>query len=109
MHDTLRLGRSKSLLIIFSSLCLAGLVSILAYAEGNQVLVWHGVTLNTLVSLLSTGCKLSALSALGSAIGQSKWITFSRRARSLLDLEALDLARRGVFGSVQLLCRTREV
>lgn len=84
---------------------LAGLVGILAFADGQQILVWHGITLNTLVSAIATVSKLCALYAAASAISQTKWNMASHIPVSLLEFEAVDMASRGAFGCLQLLLR----
>lgn len=87
----------------FSILALGAVAGVLASANGKVVLAWHGLTLNTIISILATASKLSALFVLGAAIAQSKWAIFSRRPRSLLEFEAVEQAGRGVFGSAMLL------
>lgn len=94
---------------ILSVVSLGGLIATLLIADGDQIRVWNGITLNVFVSILATASRLSALYVLSSAIGQSKWNVFSRRPGSLLEFEAIDLASRGPFGCAQLLCRTRSV
>lgn len=89
--------------------CLTLIAMIILLMAGNDKAVWSGVTLNTYVSILATASKLSALFALSSAIGQTKWNTFRQQSGSLLEFEAIDLASRGALGCIQLLCLTRKV
>lgn len=90
---------------------LAALIAVLITANGQPVLEWQwrDVTLNAVVSVLSTLSRVSALHVLSVAIAQSKWILFSHRQGSLLDFEAIDNASQGVFGCAQLLFRARKM
>lgn len=98
----------EAVAIVFSLLCMVALVALLAFASGKEILVWQGITLNTLTSLLATAAKLSALYVVASAISQAKWNLFHQQAGSLLDFEAIELASRGALGSFQMLFQTRE-
>lgn len=99
----------ETIAISFSLLCLIALVALLAAANKAEILVWQGITLNTLISLLATAAKLSALFAVATSISQCKWDLFQQRAGSLLDFEAIELASRGALGGLQMLFQTRKV
>ena len=92
-----------------AGLFMAILIILLAVYDGHEIFDWHGVTLNAIVSLLSTASKAALLFALAESVGQWKWILFSSRSRPLLDLERIDSASRGPWGSLQLLWPTRKV
>ncbi|ROV91664.1 hypothetical protein VMCG_09261 [Cytospora schulzeri] len=94
--------------VIGSALCLAVQISLLAAYDGKPVFTWHGVTLNTIVSVLSTAGKASLLFAVEELVSQWKWILFTDRARPLMDFERIDSASRGPLGSLQLLWNGRE-
>lgn len=96
---------------LLSAGSLAALVGVLVGANGQPILhwQWHDITLNTIVSILSTISRISALFVLSAAIGQTKWILFSRGPASLLDFEAIDVASRGFIGCAQILLRARRV
>lgn len=96
-----------ALLAAISSL--VALVAVLLVAEGKSILTWHHITLNTMVSVLSTISRLSALYVFSAVFGQTKWIVFSQRPGSLQEFEAIDLASRGAFGCLQLLFKTRKM
>jgi hypothetical protein len=49
------------LMISLSFLCLVAMTMVLHIADGSTIQVWHGLTLNTLVSILSTGAKAAAM------------------------------------------------
>ncbi|KAI5357321.1 hypothetical protein Slin14017_G123300 [Septoria linicola] len=88
---------------------LAATAGVLGHADEQIVLSWHGLTLNTIISILGTASKLCAMFVLGAAIAQSKWAIFSRSPRSLLEFEAVEQAGRGAFGAAKLLVTTRKV
>lgn len=96
---------------LVSSSSLAALVAVLVAANSKPILEWqwYNVTLNAVVSVLSTISRLSALFVLSSAIGQAKWVVFLCGPGSLLEFEAVDLASRGFVGCTQLLLRTRKM
>jgi len=84
---------------------LGAFVGLLFAFDGNPIFESHGVTLNTLVAVISAVSKASILYAVSFAIGQAKWTAFSRHRR-LLDFERIDSASRGAPGSLRLLGNT---
>jgi hypothetical protein len=93
------------LLSIVASLAfLAALVGLLAAFDGRPIFDYGQVTLNTLIAILSAANKATIIYAVGHAIGQWKWISFSgRERRRLLDFERIESASRGPLGSLSLL------
>ena len=89
--------------------CLVVLFIVLSLANGKTIMVWHGITLNTLASILATASKLSALYVISASIGQTKWNLSSKGPQSLLDFEAVDCASRGALGCIKLLWQTRKM
>lgn len=87
--------------------CLAGIVIVLAVCNGNELFSWHRVTLNAVVSVLSTASKALLLFALGESIGQWKWLAFSKESRPLIDLDRVDSASRGPLGGAKWLWTSR--
>lgn len=77
-------------------------ILLIVYDE-KPIFRWHGITLNAIISLLSTSNKASLLFTTAECIGQWKWILFARTSRSLMDLERVDCASRGPLGSLILL------
>lgn len=64
----------------------------------------HGLTLNTIISVLATSSKAALMFVISSALGQLKWLWFSGdKSRRLLDAETFDEAARGPPGSFSLL------
>jgi len=95
-------------LAIFGSiLSLTGVAILLAIFDNKKIFHFYGVTLNSLVSLLSTVSKGWLMLVLAEAISQWKWILFSSRRRLLIDFNTIDIASRGPLGSFWLLWRTK--
>lgn len=69
---------------------------------------WHSVTLNTVVSVLSTATKTGLLLVAEESISQWKWILYWRETRPFIDFERLDKASRGPKGSANLLWKLRK-
>ena len=90
--------------LVASLACFAALVVLLIVYDKKPIFDNGVVTLNTIVAILSTATKAMLFHAVGDAIGQWKWITFSgSNRRRLLDFERIDSAGRGPLGSLQLL------
>ncbi|PQE11513.1 acid phosphatase protein [Rutstroemia sp. NJR-2017a BVV2] len=64
-----------------------------------------GITLNTVISILTTIGSSSLLLAVAECISQQKWVWFSGSAKPLTELEAFDNGSRGASGSLMLLWR----
>lgn len=72
----------------------------------------YELTLNTLVSILATGCKSALVLVVGEAISQLKWLWFHRSTQSndgrqLFDMQSFDAASRGPLGAFMILIRHR--
>ena len=101
---------------LLAVLCSCGLTialcAILKTYDGQPVpsfgtLFNSGITLGTVMALLSTLSVAAALEAVQKCIGQLKWLWYSGSNRPLRDLEAFDEASRGLTGSASLLWRLR--
>lgn len=91
--------------LVFSVLCLGGIVGVLAVISNRPVREWAvvtGITPNAVVSLLSTLCKTALLMPVASCIGQLKWRHFDSEPRRLVDLGVFDGASRGPAGSLTM-------
>jgi hypothetical protein len=91
---------------------IVALCIILEKYDGQQVPsfgTWFnsGITLGTLVSVLTTLAVTMALSTVQECLSQLKWLWYSGASRPLGDVEAYDRASRGLIGSVQLLWKLR--
>lgn len=63
------------------------------------------ITLNTIVSILSTISRAALLLSVSEGISQSKWAWFLDRQKPLEDLDVFDKASRGAWGGLKLLWR----
>ncbi|KAJ1709498.1 hypothetical protein NYO67_8369 [Aspergillus flavus] len=90
-----------------SGLAFAGMVALLRVFDDRPIFDWYGVTLNTLVSILSAAMKAALIYAISECISQWKWILFSREERLLIDFERMDSASRGPLGGINVLWKTR--
>ena len=100
---------------LFEVLCmLVGIAAVITLCvilrryDGNPVpqsntVFGANVTLNTLVSILSTLAKAAFLCAVSECISQLKWSWYSKRQRPLQDLAVFDEASRGAWGGLRLL------
>jgi len=95
--------------VFFSILIFLALIVVLATQDGKPLFSWHGVTLNAIVSVLSTASKALLLLAVEDLIGQWKWILFSGQARALIDFERIDAASRGPLGSLRLMWNSKKM
>lgn len=93
--------------ILASAMLLVALAALLAFYDDKAVFEWKSVTLNALVSVLSTASKASLLYALSELISQWKWIVFTSTRRPLVDFERIDAASRGPLGSLGLMWRCK--
>lgn len=66
-----------------------------------------GVTLSTIIAILSTASRSVALMIISRGISQLKWNWFAGGSRSLSDLVTFDQASRGPIGGLKLLLSTR--
>ncbi|OJD28995.1 uncharacterized protein BKCO1_990001 [Diplodia corticola] len=104
---SLTLWLVETVAVIFSAASLAALAVLLAVTDGKVIFDWHGVTLNTIVSILSTASKVSVMLALSESISQWKWILFGDKMRPLMDFERIDWASRGPLGSLKMMVHCR--
>jgi|SRR3569833_572287 len=95
---------AEILAVCLSLFSLAGLAVLLAVYDNKPVFTWNGVTLNAIVSVLSTTSKASLMLAVTESTSQWKWVLFFRGGRPLIDFDRIDRASRGILGSWRLLC-----
>jgi hypothetical protein len=85
---------------------LAADIAILASYNGLGLSEWHAsISINTIVSTISTVAMFTLMNPLGGALGQCKWLLFSRSQRPLSHLGHIDGASRGPYGSIKLFYR----
>ncbi|KAF4556796.1 Hypothetical protein D9617_1g086780 [Elsinoe fawcettii] len=89
--------------------CLVTIIVLLARADSAPVSSWSSktFTLNSLIATLSTLMRVSLMVPIAAAIGQQKWLwlqpTLNHRQRQLEDIEVVDAASRGPWGSLVML------
>ncbi|KAL5359479.1 hypothetical protein BJX96DRAFT_164468 [Aspergillus floccosus] len=84
---------------------LVAIIAVLFYYDGRPMPQWpYGITLNALVSVLSTVMKATMAFILTESLAQLKWSWF-RDGNRLSDLPLLDAASRGVMGAFVVLFR----
>ena len=92
---------------ILSLACLIAIAAVLYAFNGRTVPTWHhGITLNTIVSLLASAATFSLFVPVTAGLSQLKWLRFCRKG-PLSDFEMLENASRGPAGSIALLLRWR--
>jgi hypothetical protein len=98
--------------MLSSCALVVALCVVLKKYDGQQVPsfgTWFdsGITLGTLVALLTTLAVAMALSTVQECLSQLKWLWYSGASRPLEDVETYDRASRGLLGSVQLMWKLR--
>ena len=93
--------------LLGSGIALAAVVVLLKHFDQHEQPDWNDISLNTVVSWLSTVAKLLALIPLSKSLGQLKWTWLARNEKSMADLAAFDSASRGAVGACQLLWTTK--
>lgn len=94
-----------------SAVCIAiasfiAIIVILRVYENRLLSTWGvPLTINAVVSILTTLFKGALALPIAEGISQLKWRWFSKRDRDLVDLELYDQASRGPWGSILLLVR----
>lgn len=92
------------LAVVLSLGTFSALVIILIVYNGRNVAqIPQGISLNAIVSILSTISKSSLIFSISATLSQFKWLLFSGRTRQLQNLQLYDDASRGPLGSSLLL------
>jgi len=96
---------SEIICCLFSILCLYAIVEVLlVYNREPSPVFPFGVTINSIVALLSSACSLACTFVVSEGVSQMKWNHYARdKARPLSHLQAFDNASRGIWGSAKLL------
>lgn len=111
-----------------SALCFAGIIIMLSKLDNNPLPTWasardycikvpktsiskcyssKGVSVNSVMSWMSTVAKICVLIPITKGLGQLKWVWFAEKERTLADLETFDSATRGLSGSALLVWRLK--
>lgn len=95
------------LALSFALAVLVAIIVILCVFDGKEQPNWRYISLNTLLSWLSTVGKACILFPASATLSQLKWVWFAERKRPLSDLRVFDSASRGIYGSAELLWALR--
>ncbi|OQE02684.1 hypothetical protein PENVUL_c039G00158 [Penicillium vulpinum] len=88
---------------VLSAICVSALVGFLQYLDGKTYDGWqYGVSPNAVVATIATIAKGAALVAVSSCLSQLKW-NRCQVPTALYDLQILDQASRGPWGSLNAL------
>lgn len=93
---------------MFSLGCFAAVVGVLATNEDKSLASWSfvfGISLNTLIAILSTLSRTALMVPVASCISQLKWIHLVTGPRALRDVQVFEDASRGPWGSLELISR----
>lgn len=107
--------------IIGSAAALIGLIVLLHSVNRKRQPMWGGqihciktvcrkspqVSLNSVISIISTVAKICVLIPVTKGLGQLKWVYFTEKDRVLADFETFESATRGLSGSAMLVWRLR--
>ena len=86
--------------VTFSILCFIAIFCVVrVYDQKPSPSLSYGLTLNAIISILSTAAKSSLIYAVGASLGQLKWLWFYNSDRKLRDIQSFDDATRGPWGS----------
>lgn len=93
----------EALAMTLSLAFLIAIIVILSRYNNRPQPSWNYMSLNSLVSWLSTFSKGCALFAISETIGQLKWTWLSKQTRPVSHLRTFDSASRGLYGSAELI------
>jgi hypothetical protein len=92
--------------MIFSIGCTVAIAFTVGNYNGGPIpSLPSGVTLNALISILSTAARAALVFVLSSTIGQLKWCWLVRRDTRLQDLQVMDEASRGPLSAIKVLAK----
>ncbi|KAI8623483.1 hypothetical protein F5Y19DRAFT_468479 [Xylariaceae sp. FL1651] len=91
-----------------STLLLVGVILTLSLHQNQPLPEWpFGITINALISFLSSFSTSALVGVVASTIGQGGWAALASAKQPLLQLEAYDGASRGPMGSFLFLLKTK--
>jgi hypothetical protein len=103
--------------VVGSALALMGIIVFANHFDNGPTPSWSmtlakynktfTVTMNSILSLLSTIAKICVLIPVTKGLGQLKWVWFAKRERSLRDIETFESASRGLTGSALLMWKLK--
>jgi hypothetical protein len=94
----------EAIAIALSIGCLIAIAVIVHHYDGEPLPQWRGgVTLNTVISVLSTTARSGMIFVVSGTMGQLKWCWLGQSRRRLLDMQVMDDASRGPMGAARIL------
>jgi hypothetical protein len=94
----------ETVAMLFSIACIVAIAFTVGHYNGDSIpSLPSGVTLNALISILSTAARAALFFVLSSSIGQLKWCWLVRRGARLQDLQVMDRGSRGPLGAIKVL------
>ncbi|PYH81004.1 hypothetical protein BO82DRAFT_384006 [Aspergillus uvarum CBS 121591] len=94
----------EAVALVVSAGSIVAIAAILSHFDGRQQPDWPRVSLNSVISWLSTIASAGLMFALTNSLGQLKWVWFAHQKKRLSDLKPFDSASRGgLVGSLELL------
>ncbi|KAK7943978.1 uncharacterized protein PG986_013091 [Apiospora aurea] len=92
--------------LLVGFLGLAGVLAVLGLYDTKPAPRWPlGITINSLVALLTSLSRLAFMVPLVQGMSQLKWVWFSSKPRPLSDFQLYDEASRGPWGGVKIVCK----
>jgi predicted permease len=92
--------------LIVSAGAIAAIVGLLSKYNERELPSWNGVSLNSLVSWLTTAAGICIGYVAGTSIAQLRWVWMAQEPRKMEDLRLFSGAD-GVVGALELLLRLR--
>lgn len=96
----------ETIAMIFSLGCIVAIAFTVGNYDGDPIpSLPSGVTLNALISILSTAARAALFFVVSSSMRQLKWCWLVRRGRRLQDVQVMDEASRGPLGAIKVLAK----
>jgi hypothetical protein len=95
------------LMMVLSAGILVALVVVLAWRDNEPQPDWQYMSLNSLISWMTTISRAGILFSASEALGQLKWVWFMQQDQAINDLRTFDEASRGPLGAVELIWKLR--
>lgn len=92
--------------LIVSAGAIAAIVALLSKYNETELPEWHGVSLNSLVSWLTTAAGICIGYVAGTSVAQLRWVWMAQESRKMEDLKLFNGAD-GIVGALELLLRLR--
>ena len=98
----------ESIAMCFSVVCLVTIAFVVDIYDGERIpKLISGLTINAIISVLSTASGASLVFVISATMGQLKWCWLRSSSRHIRDIQAMDDASRGPLGALGVLaCRT---